>query len=477
VTRRLVLSYLAVALFVLIVLEVPLGVTYARSELERLTSEVERDAQVIGSLVEDQLQFGMDEVDPRLGGYPQRTGSRVLILDRDGRTVHDSQDPDDPAALDRDYSTRPEIEDALAGRRASGVRPSDTLGYDLLYVAVPVASGGVVHGAVRITYPTTALAARITRYWLMLAAIAAIVLGATGLVGAAVARWVTRPTRALERGVGRFANGDLDVRVPVDRGPPEVRELAVGFNEMARRLAELIRGQRSFVSDASHQLRSPLTALRLELEELEPQAEGELAAGIARAIGETHRLTRLVTDLLALATAEADQPNSTIEDAAAHLRERADAWMPLAQEHRVQVQVRTAAEPAWVHVVAGHLEQLIDNLIDNALEVSPPGASIQLSARRTVGRVELHIEDQGPGLDQHARQRAFDRFWRGPDARPGAGTGLGLAIARQLARISGGDVELRERPSGGTDATITLPAAPAPTADPPRRSDAQPAGV
>jgi signal transduction histidine kinase len=476
-SRRLVLSYLAVALFVLVVLEVPLGITYARSELDRLTTAVERDAQVIGSLVEDQLQFGAGEVDPRLDGYPRRTGSRVLIVDRDGRTVYDSRDPGDPAALDRDYSTRPEIADALAGSRATGTRPSDTLGQDLLYVAVPVASGGVVHGAVRITYPTTALAARITRNWLMLGAIAVVVLLATALVGAAVARWVTRPTRALERGVARFADGDLEVRVPTDRGPPEVRELSAGFNEMAGRLAELIRAQRSFVSDASHQLRSPLTALRLELEELEEEAEGELATGIARAIGETHRLIRLVTDLLALATAEAERPLTTSQDAAAALRERAQAWTSLAQEHHVTLQLGTPPGPAWVHVVAGHLEQIIDNLVDNALEAAPAGSTIRLSACLATSNVELHVEDEGAGLDEPARQRAFDRFWRGPGARPGAGTGLGLAIARQLARLSGGDVELRSRQPHGTDATIILVGSPPPATAPARSTDGQFAGA
>jgi signal transduction histidine kinase len=472
-TRRLVLSYLAVALFVLLVLEVPLGITYARSELDRLTTAVERDAQVIGSLVEDQLQFGAGEVDPRLDGYPRRTGSRVLIVDRDGRTVYDSQDPGDPAALDRDYGTRPEIVDALAGSRSSGTRPSETLGHDLLYVAVPVASGGVVHGAVRITYPTTALAARIVRNWLMLGAIAVVVLLATALVGAAVARWVTRPTRALERGVARFADGDLEVQVPTDRGPPEVRELSAGFNEMATRLAQLIRAQRSFVSDASHQLRSPLTALRLELEELEADADDELAAGIARAIGETHRLTRLVTDLLALATAEADRPQPTIQDATALLRARAEAWTPLAQDHHVDLQLGTPPKPAWVRVVPGHLEQIVDNLIDNALEAAPAGSSVHLSARTAANHVEIHVEDEGAGLDASVRQRAFDRFWRGPDARPGAGTGLGLAIARQLALLSGGNVELRPRHPHGTDATIILVMGPPPATTSPRSSDGQ----
>lgn len=454
-TRRLVLSYLSVALFVLLVLELPLGINFARAERERLITAVERDAYVIGSLVEDRLQFGATDADPHLGTYPARTGSRVLIVDREGRTVHDSDAPGDPDALERDYSTRPEIITALRGQRTAGTRHSETLGHGLLYVAVPVASGGAVHGAVRITYPTAALEARIARNWVVLGGVALVVLAMTAVLGAAIARWLVRPTRSLERAVARLAEGDLDVRAPADRGPPEHRQLARGFNTMAQRLAGSIRAQQRFVSDASHQLRSPLTALRLELEELQLDADHELAAGIERAIGETRRLSRLVTDLLELARADAASPQRGVEEVGEVLRDRVAVWSSVAQEHGVSLQPELdAAVP--VEAVPGHLAQILDNLLDNAIEASPEGSLIRVRSNVTGGRVEIHVVDEGPGMSEEARTRAFDRFWRSPDARPGSGTGLGLAIARQLARLSGGDVELRVHPDGGTDAVIVL---------------------
>jgi len=461
VTRRLLLSYLSVAVFVLIVLEIPLGISYARAERDRLLTSIERDAQVVGSLVEDQLQFGTTAVDPQLGDYPQDSAGRVLIVDRAGRTVYDSDAPGDPDALDRDYSTRPEIIDALAGQRSAGTRPSETLGHDLLYVAVPVASGGTVHGAVRITYPSTALDARIRRNWVVLGGIAIVVIASTMLVGAAVARWVIRPTRQVELAVGRFAAGDLDVRAPADDGPPEVQELATAFNGMADRLAQLIRSQQAFVSDASHQLRSPLTSLRLELEELELDADRELAAGIRRAVGETIRLSRLVNDLLALARADAQAPEPITQDAATVLADRRDAWQPLAAEHGVDL-VLDLEGPLMVEVAEGHLEQIVDNLLDNAIEASSVGREVRIEAVTRGPRAEIHITDHGRGLDAQSRTRAFDRFWRAPDATPGSGSGLGLAIARQLARLSGGELELRSPAEGGVEAVITLRAAPVP---------------
>ncbi len=457
-TRRLLLSYLSVAVFVLIVLEIPLGISYARAERDRLLTSIERDAQVVGSLVEDQLQFGAPAVDPQLGRYPQDSGSRVLIVDRAGRTVFDSNAPNDPDALDRDYSTRPEIIDALAGQRNSGTRPSETLGYDLLYVAVPVASGGTVHGAVRITYPSDALDGRIRRNWLVLGGIAIVVIASTMLVGVAVARWVIRPTRQVELTVGRFAAGDLDVRAPADEGPPEVQELAAAFNTMADQLARLIRSQQAFVSDASHQLRSPLTSLRLELEELELDADAELAAGIRRAIGESIRLSRLVNDLLALARADAQAPEPIAQDAGRVLSRRVDAWQPLATEHGVNL-VLDVAGPHLVLAAEGHLEQIVDNLLDNAIAASPPGGQVRVHVVDRGPRTDIHITDRGRGLNAQGRTRAFDRFWRAPDATPGTGSGLGLAIARQLAHLSGGEVALNSPGSGGVDAVITLPTA------------------
>lgn len=452
-TRRLVLSYLTIALFVLIVLEVPLGVSFARSQRDRLTVDIERDAVVIGSLVEDDLQAGRDRVDPALGDYTERAGSRVVITDRAGVSVHDSAAPTGPR---RDFSTRPEIIEALAGRRATGIRHSETLGVDLLYVAVPVASGGQVHGAVRITYPTQALDRRIAGNWWLLAVVAAVVLVATAAAGWAIARWVTRPTRQLERAVALAAAGDLTVRAPTDQGPPEVRALARRFNVMAAQLDRLLGAQRAFVADASHQLRSPLTALRLELEDL-PVVGGEGEDGRERAIEETRRLGRLVDGLLLLARSDGEGRRPEPIDVAAVVRGRVATWRPLAEESGVSLQLEDAGLPR-ARAVAGHLEQILDNLIANALEVSPVGSTVTVSVT-TGDVVAVHVRDEGPGLEAEERDRAFDRFWRGPAAEPGTGSGLGLPIARQLARAVGGDVVLLAVDGGGTDAVVTLPAA------------------
>jgi hypothetical protein len=147
-TRRLLLSYLSITAFVLLVLKLPLGVTFARAERDRLVAAVERDATVLATVVEDALERGATGgLGPVAAGYQDRTGGRVVVVDRTGIAVADS---DPPAPGRRDLSTRPEIAAALRGERAVGSRSSATLGSAFLYVAVPVASQGRVYGAVRI---------------------------------------------------------------------------------------------------------------------------------------------------------------------------------------------------------------------------------------------------------------------------------------------------------------------------------------
>ena len=230
--RRLLATYLAVAVLVLALLEIPLAISYAHSERQDLAGKVERDAVALATLVEDALEQGtpVPKQVPRIAAdYTAHTGGRVLVVDSRGRAIVDSA----PTGS-RDFSSRPEIARALAGEISTGTRSSQSLGTDLLDVAVPAASSGIVHGAVRITYPTSAVDSRIHRYWTVLAAIAAAVLAVAAATAAVLARWVVRPLDRLERAADAIGSGDLAARAAVE-GPPEVRRLAATFNTMGAR--------------------------------------------------------------------------------------------------------------------------------------------------------------------------------------------------------------------------------------------------
>jgi signal transduction histidine kinase len=459
--RRLLASYLTVTAVALLLLVYPLGRTFAGRERDRLLRDIERDATVVAALAEDSLEAGRrPDLGPLPGQYAADPGGRIVVVDRAGRAVADSETPGEVGAS---FANRPEFAAALTGRRAEGTRHSQTLGADLVYVAVPVASGGVVHGAVRITYGTGTLDQRVRANWLRLGALSGLVLVGVTALGLVLAESVTDPVRRLESTARALAAGDLRTRARTDRGAPELRQLAATFNETADRLELVLDEQRAFVADASHQLRTPLAALRLQLENLEaslPPAERGRVTPIQAELG---RLGRLADGLLALARSAASPTRPEPVDVAAVLAERGDTWRPVAAE--VGIDVRVDVAPALrARVQPGALEQILDNLVANALDASPDGGELVLSAALEQGAVGIHVVDQGPGLDPESRRRAFDRFWRGPGAPPG-GSGIGLAVVRQLARASGGDVELREAAGGGIDAVVTLQVAAAPPAE------------
>ncbi len=463
-TRRLLLTYLTIAVVGLAVLVIPLGQTFASRERDRLRFDIERDATVVASLAEDALEAGTSPVldpvlDPLLAGYGTGDG-RIVVVNNDGLGVYDTD-----ADTIRDFSSRPEIIEALDGQRSDGTRFSETLGYELMYVAVPVASGGTVHGAVRISYPTSTLDRRIDQTWYRLAALSAMVVATVASVGWFLARSVTEPVRAVRDAATAIAEGDLTRRAPTDVGAPELRELASTFNQTAATLEELLAAQRAFVADASHQLRTPLTALRLRLENLEPALEPAEQVELAAAIAETDRLARLVDGLLTLARADDQPAERAVVDASAVIDDRLALWAPQAAAGDV-VLVADTTGSAPVRAVPGALEQILDNFISNAIAASPPDTTIGLSTERTGGDLTIHVIDQGQGLSPEARQRAFDRFWRAPGAR-GKGSGLGLAIVAELATTSGGRASLENHPDGGLDATVRLPLAP-PQQDPDR---------
>lgn len=449
-TRRLIVSYLTITLFTLLVLEIPLGIFVSSLQRERLTSSLQRDAMVLATLFEDALDNRQPFSPEPAYDYAERTGGRVVVVDEGGRSIVDSDAP-----ANRDFSTRPEIQEALRGVNATpDTRFSETLGREILYVAVPVASGGTVHGAVRITFDPEEVDEAVRSYWWSLAAIGVIVLAAVAVVGWIIARSVVRPLTDMEEAATAAGTGDFSARIDAGEAPAEVEALAGAFNAMAARLEDLIGRQRAFVADASHELRTPLTALRLRLENLEDSVADDARADLAAAVAESERLADLVDQLLAIARAEAGAGKVVEVELASVVAERCELWSAVADEQGVRLST-AAGSSVLVSAVAGAPEQVLDNLISNALAVSPAGTSIVAAVTVDGEWGVVSISDQGPGMSEEDRRRAFDRFWRGDQSTPG--TGLGLAIVRQLVETSSGHVTLEQAPGGGVTAVVRLP--------------------
>jgi signal transduction histidine kinase len=367
---------------------------------------------------------------------------RVVIVDVRGRLVADSASQD---VVGADYSTRPEIATALHGRPYQKQRRSQTLGEEILATALPVLARGRPEGAVRVTQSVEAVKRATRSSILGLIAIGVVVLLLGLAAGALIAGQIAGPLRRLDTAAERVSEGDLTARAKVE-GSEEQRSLATTFNEMTARLERLVAGQREFVADASHQLRTPLSGLRLRLEEARAVArDREVQAEIDGALAEVDRLAAMVTELLVLSQAgEADAPAERVDLAAA--ARRAAARFP------DRVTVVSGAPVPPVRCAPADLDRTLDALIENGLHYG--GGDVTVVPRP--GAVD--VLDEGPGIDAAELEQVFERFHRGSASRGGPpGTGLGLPIARELMRRWGGDVRLANRDGGGAAATVSLP--------------------
>lgn len=458
--KRLLLAMVGLSLVTLLIHDIPLSLHLQEIERDRIITSLQRDAftlsNQVSSLMDNEAVEREAEIQKVLNGFEVVNKETAIVVDEYGYLMASTATT---FTVGSDYASRPEVSAALLGSPTSGTRLSNSIGGELVYVAVPVFSGAQVRGVVRVTLPTSILVARVREQLrnVLAAGFATILLAI--LVAFVFARSVSEPIEKLRRATDRFAGGDLSANAEAG-GPKEIRKLAQSFNEMALRISGLVKRQKSFAGDASHQLRTPLTALRLRLEQATTSIDSspDLAKEhIEEAMNEADRLSHLVEQLLQLARTEGAVLEKSMCDVSDFLKERADEWDALAAERGLIIQ-RNIAEGLYANVSQIALREIVDNYIDNAFESSSSNGVIEFIAQETPTHIELTIRDSGKGLTKEQRESAFDRFWRGADsANRRSGSGLGLAIVAQLAQASGLSVELQESPKGGIDAVLIIP--------------------
>ena len=460
---RLLLAIGYVLAVAIVAFEVPLAINSSKRIDSETRSQAAAQADLLGVAAGEELDENRGSLQPLVQTAARTVRGRVILVDASGRLIADSAG--ERGGLD--YSSRPEVAAALGGSRFQDERESTDLGLELLATASPIVRGNRVVGAVRITQSTGSEKRALLDSIGGLALVGLIVLAIGLLAALVVARQLADPLRRMTLTAERIAAGDLDERVEPS-GSSEQRALAHSFNEMTDRLAESLRSQRAFVADASHQLRTPLTGMRLRLEEARAQLlerstdpSGAMEE-IDAATGEVDRLGHTVSEMLILSRVgeTRGEPEPLRVDALAAAA--VERWEAEARSREITLSARGESDRV-VLAPRADAERALDALVENALRYSPAWTDVWVEA----GAEAIEVTDQGGGVDRDELGAIFERFHRGRAGRSGPkGTGLGLPIARALARSWGGDVLIEPADGGGTRARLMLGADPGAEAGP-----------
>lgn len=268
-----------------------------------------------------------------------------------------------------------------------------------------------------------------------------------------------RPIRELTDAAGRMAKGDLTQRVPV-RGDDELAVLGNTFNRMADSLQRAEESRRAMTADIAHELRNPLAVQRANLEALLDGVYLLNNENLAPILEQNHLLTRLVEDLRTLALADAGQLplERTLTDYPALVKRVVERFAHQAESNQIEMDFSSASCLPLL-LDPGRVEQILGNLLSNALRYTPPGGNIALTLTSTPDSIQLSVHDSGPGIPEDALTHVFERFYRSDQSRSRSkgGSGLGLAIALKLAQAHGGSLSAANHPQGGAIFTLTFP--------------------
>jgi signal transduction histidine kinase len=456
VHSRLLGLLLTLMAVVLIALGVPLGISMASARTQQTFLDRLNDASRFVSVAQ---QRPADDdgtlLASQLARYEEVYGIAAAVLDRQGQVLVASRPRLAVPSLGQRAEQR--VRAALTGRRSEPPGVIWPWSSAPLVVAEPVINGGDTVGAVITVSSADRARMDIAKSWVLLGMGELAALGVCVILARRLSRWILRPVHDLDVAAHEIATGQMTARVLRGTGPPELRRLAISFNEMAGNVQALVDRQRSFVADASHQLRNPLHALLLRLDSLSMRAPPEWMPEVDAAATEGRHLARMLEGLLELAAVEHGGIAPRQLDLVSIVEQRVDAW---AEAFRTkQMNVRRLGCNAPVHALADcdAVSGALNVVIDNAVKFGPAGSTVTVAAYHDAEDAVVSVRDEGQGLAEEELVRVGERFWRSRRHQNIEGFGLGLAIARTLLQQCNGRLEIRPGLPRGLEVLLRFP--------------------
>ncbi len=433
------------------------------ARLDHLISEAEEIAYLAGNLAGNSLMETIQDRDSVTRAFLNQMaekvnrefGAYIAVMDRaqnvmtNIRAVYN----EDPELIDNlnTEEISAGFERILAGetirlRSANGGNPTFTVG-------VPYVKDNTVTGAVFIRTKAQQIESGLAEILWRIVALAAVVMVLTGIVVFLFVRRRLKPLKQLETAAATIAEGDFSVQVDDNKGDPELRELSGAFNTMTRKLQGVETGRREFVANVSHELRSPITSIKGFAEGM---ADGVIPAEeqpkyLRLVADESKRLNGLIDDLLALSRLERDdaKPEMATFDINEMLRRAVIRRMNDLEAKEIDISCEFETDPCPVNADSDRIEQVVINLLDNAIKFTPEGGKIVLESERADGIAKITVRDSGSGVAPEDRDKIFDRFFTADRAHTaGKGTGLGLSICKRIMDMHGQSIRLLDTEEG-----------------------------
>ncbi len=432
---------------------------------QEVEHELELEAFIVASVLRTDVE-GMvegrrdaEQVVASLYQFARDIDARITLLDRNLNVIFST---DARIPLHRE-EMHPEFVAALAGTEEHDVRVDEWTGEQRLFVAAPIRDGDHIFGLVQISIPWERVQVLIYQQWSSLVLAGALAILANIAVSLWLARSIIAHLRRLTEGARRLASGHLDERIVVN-SKDEVGQLAIAFNEMAAWLQRTIENQRLFIASASHELRSPLTSLKLrteallENEDMPPEQQRRFLQEIDK---EVQRLQRLADNLLDLTRLQMRSKARSAQPVhlADILKETIHVFTLRAARSRIHLVSEIPTDLPPVYASPEDLEEIFFNLLDNALKYTPPGGRVELSAKAEGDYVVVTVTDTGRGIPPEDLPYIFEPFYRVDKARSSrsGGSGLGLSIVKEIVETLGGRIKVTSEVHKGTTFSVFLP--------------------